>query len=223
MFVESDLSIQDFSEYFEQDKLGELYFPNGECDIQPLTRMVSRRDKVPFFVKLAELYKLVTDWRINHTEVPLDDILGIVAFGSAVKYPGTQTIESKSRKYLFLGPEITRKRVVPIQPNDADFLVLTEHDLLRERVLRPISLETYDMGTWIIKGGIHLVNRGVNQFLNGINESDTISISAVNEGVPIFYRDGFNDILSQSGITRETPRKIRWDTDNTGKLKGQIS
>src|SRR3989338_8957122 len=88
-------------------------------------------------------------------------ILAVIAFGSAVRHPGVQEVSRERRKYLLFGEKVTKVKQVAIQPSDADFLVITGENLMREEVIEPISLHTYDCGSWIEKGGIRLVNLGV--------------------------------------------------------------
>ena len=220
--MERNLSMGDFTRYFEGNRLGRLFFPNGKC-FTPNGQWFENGEITPFHIDLKDLYKLlVTGWKINGTEVPLDDLVGVIAFGSAVKYPGYEEIIKTRKKYWFFGPKIKKPEQIPIQPEDADFLVITGQDLLRERVLEPVSLKTYDCGTWIKEGGIHLVNRGIEQVVNGVQSGDTISASAMREGVPIFYNGRLENVQNRTGISRETPRRIDWDEDKRGYLVGKI-
>ena len=219
--TETDLSVRDFTRYFEAKRLGKLYFPNGMCII-PRGSALENAEPHGFFVSLTELYKMVSDWKINHTMVPLDDIIAVIAFGSAVRHPGTREISYTRRKYILFGKKVTKTEQVPIQPNDADFLVITGKNLIREEILEPVSVEVYGGGTLISKGGIHLVNRGVSQLLKGIEANDTVSASALQEGIPVFFDSRFKDICAQSGIQSVTPRKILWDENEKGLLTGMI-
>ena len=217
----TDLSISDFTSYFELNRLGRLHFPNGKCLI-PHGCNIFDAEFPNFFINLGDLYKLVTGWRVNHTLVPLDDIVAVIAFGSAVRFPGMKEISVTRRKYFGFGKSVTTVAQIPIQPNDADFLVITGKNLMREEVLEPLSIETYDSGTWIRKGGIHLVNRGIQQLLNGVQANDTVSVSALREGVPIFFDSRFQSVLSQAEIPSETPLEIFWDQNHDGFLTGRI-
>ena len=219
--LEMGLSIKDFTHYFEQQRLGKLYFPNGKC-IVPRGLAFENAEFPNFFIELGELYKLVCGWRVNCTTVPIEDIVAVVAFGSAVRYPGVKDVITRRRKYLLFGQKIPVTKKVLIQPEDADFLVITGNDLIHEEVLKPISLETYDCGTWIKRGGIHLVNRGVGQIQSGIRADDTVSISALREGVLIFFNSQFGDLVAQTGIISDTPREILWDENEDGFLTGRI-
>ena len=219
--VETNLSMNDFTRYFEEKRLGNLHFPNGECIITH-GHAFENAEFPKFFVRLDDLYKMVSGWKVNHTLVPLDDIVAVIAFGSAVRHPGEREVSFERRKYLFFGEKVKKIKKVPIQPKDADFLVITGENLMREEVLEPVSLETYDCGTWIKKGGIHLVNRGVNQLLNGVRSNDTVSMSALREGVPIFFNGRFKNVSSWTGVASATPRKILWDENSSGFLTGRI-
>lgn len=199
--VETVLHIDDFTKYFEAKRLGKLYFPNGQN----------------FYIALADLYKLVTQWRVNHTLVPPDDIVAVIAFGSAVRHPGFREV---TKRGLFRGLVTER---VPIQPRDADFLVITGKNLTREELLEPSLLYDNYGGAYIIKGGIHIVNRSVNQIIGGVKANDTVSASGLREGVPIFFNGQLDGVVAQTGIVKNTPCKIFWDEDDNGLLTGIIN
>ena len=221
--IETRLSVQDFRKYFDSNKLGKLHLPNGNS----WNPQKSSRDGLD--VSLRELYKVMYGWKINDTEVPLDDIVAVIAYGSAVRFPGYEMVPEKRRKFLGLfGPEVETGRQVKelITPNDVDFFVLTGNDIDRHEYIKP-GMITYDYGsggciTAVNEGGINLVNRGVSQLLKGIEKGDTISASAMREGIPIFYNGRLNEVQERSGITRETPRKIYWDEDKQARLIGRV-
>lgn len=229
--IETNLTIKDFTKYFKANKLGKLYFPNGQCYTPSggggsiiFGRSFEAGEITDFHINLKDLYKLASGWKINKTEVPLDDIIGIIAFGSAIKYPGYEEVIKTSKKYLLFGPDTTKIKQVPIQPKDADFFVITDKNLINEKVLEPISLTTYDCGTWVEEEGINLVNRGIEQVINGVKANDTISISALKQGVPVFYnQDKLKEIREKTGIRKQTPRKILWDEDEMSNLFGKIN
>ena len=200
----SALSMADFTRYFEKKKLSRLYFPNGKC---------AEDCNSPFFIHLKDLYMLVVKWRRHGTFVPADDIIAIIAFGSAVRHPDTQEIVETSRRYWLFGQKQTTIRQIPIQPHDADFLVITVRNRTREEVLKPTSAKGCSSGKTLglQRGGIHLINRGGNQVINGVRAGDTISVSALQEGVPVFFDDRLNNIVEQSGVVNTTPRRLSWD------------
>jgi len=221
--IETNLTMQDFTEYFEKRKLGKFSFPNGRSfspDVE---------DWVNLYVDLKDLYRTVVGWKINDTEVPLDDIIGVIAFGSAVRYPGYTKVPETRRKFLLFGEkyETGKMKRIPIDPEDVDFFVLTQNNITRHEYIVP-GKATIDFGsggcmTSITKGGINLVNRGIDQFLKGIGEGDTISVSAIKEGIPIFSdKQWLEKIIEQSGITPNTPRKVFWDETERGYLVGKI-
>ncbi len=219
--IDTNLSIKDFIEYFEKDKLGKLFLPNGNgWDVY------GRHEK-PISIKLRNLFKVMSGWKINSYEVPLEDIIGIIAYGSAVKYPGYKEIPKVRRKYVLFGPVIKKMKKVSIKPNDVDFFVLTEKDITRHEYIKP-GWTTYDYAscgcvTAVSEGGINLVNRGVNQFLKGVKDGDTISTSAMREGIPIFFNKKLDYYVKSAGIKKETPRKILWDENKDRKVFGIIN
>ena len=103
--IETDLSMKDFTRYFEKNRLGMLWFPNGNC-FTPNGSCFEHGKVTPFHIDLKTLYKLAIGWEINSTKVPLDDVVGVIAFGSAVKHPGYQKVPETKRKYLIFGPRI---------------------------------------------------------------------------------------------------------------------
>ena len=222
--IEVMLSPTDFRTYFEKDRLGKLYLPNGiryapEKD-WPITEGA--------VVSLKKLYKLMIGWKVqNETEVPVDDIVAIIAFGSAVRYPGYDIVTEKSRKYLGLfGPKIEREKKKKIYPNDIDFFVLTGKDITRHEYIKP-DFATIDFGSagWanaMKDGGINLVNRGINQLMHGVSQGDTISVSALREGIPLFYDARLEDVQKRTLIPKESPRRLFWDEDERGYLVGRI-
>jgi len=220
--VETGLRMKEFTKYFKANRLGKLYFPNGQAYVHPGGAWFDRSSVTDFYIDLTDLYKMVSGWRVNHTLVPLNDIVAVIAFGSAVRYPSVQKVSRTHRKYWLFGEKVTKVERVAIQPSDADFLVITGKNLMREEVLEPISLDTYDCGSWIEKGGIHLVNRGVSQLLNGVRANDTVSASALREGVPIFFNGQLDGVIAQAGIAKTTPRRIIWDENSEGFLTGRI-
>ena len=55
--------------------------------------------------------------------------------------------------------------------------------------------------------------------------NDTISISALREGVPIFYdAEALESLREKTGIKKETPRKVFWleDRHNNYSLVGKV-
>lgn len=222
--VETMLSPTDFRTYFEKDRLGKLYLPNG-------IRYAPEKDwpiTDGAVINLKKLYKLMIGWKVqNETEVPVDDIVAIIAFGSAIRYPGYDIFTESSRKYLGLfGPKIEKEKKRKIYPNDVDFFVLTGKNITRHEYIKP-DFATIDFGSagWanaMKEGGINLVNRGVSQLMQGISQGDTISVSALREGIPLFYREDFEEVRARTGIPRETPRRLFWNENDNGYLIGNI-
>ncbi len=219
--TEANLSMQVFTKYFDENRLGKLYFPNGQC-FTPSGEIFEDGTITPFHIDLRDLYKLVTGWRINGAEVPLGDIVGVIAFGSAVRHPGYKEVSTTRKKYVLFGPEVARTKQVPIQPSDSDFLVITGGNLMSEKILKPVSLVTYDCGAWIKEGGIHLVNRGIEQVVGGVQAGDTVSASAMREGVPIISNGRLGEVQSRTGITSTTPLRVFWSENKKGYLVGRI-
>lgn len=221
MWVKQELRLEHFAQSFSAGRLGRLWFPNGRA-FEPHGQRFENGEILPFNVHLGDLFKLMTDWRVDGHEVPPEDIVAVVAFGSAVRVPGTHEVKSARRRFLIAGPMTERVQVVPIQPKDADFLVITRRNLIRERVLVPVSLETYDCGTWIQRGGIHLTNRGAEQVIAGVSDGDTISINALKNGVVLLADGDFADVRSRANTQCVNPYEASWEEDDRGRLFGRI-
>ncbi len=231
MWHQVDLTPADFKEWFEKSRLGELFFPVGQAYIHPGTIWFQYNCITNFYIHLQDLYMLCTEWRINHQSVPIDQIIAIIAFGSAVG-PKHIAIEKIGKKYFLFGKTVIRKKKKYVQPRDADFLVITRENILKEKTLKPITLETYDCGTWIEKGGIHLVNRGIEQIKEGIRSEDTISINALLYGIPIFFTEEYKDLRAeehkelkevfQLGEDTKPLWTLRWSQNKEGYLVGKI-
>ncbi len=197
------LSFKDFVHYAQRAKLGRLNLPNGK-----VKRLIGY-SKDNLFVKLADLYRLVNGIVTMHDLIPAN-ILAIIAVGSAVLSPGYRETYVTRRKFILFGPWVVDHRHVPIQPNDIDFLIITDKNLGYA-------------GTWLKKGSIHLVNRGVEQMAQCIRVHDTISMHALREGIPIFFDERLQVLSTKIGIKSKTPRKISWNENQRGHLSGSIN
>ena len=124
--------------------------------------------------------------------------------------PGYQETYITRRKFILFGPWVVDHKRVPIQPNDIDFLIITDKNLGYA-------------GTWLKKGGIHLVNRGTEQMTQCIQVHDTVAMHALREGIPIFFDERMKSLSSKIGVKSRTPRKIYWNEDRQGYLSGFIN
>ena len=112
-----------------------------------------------------------------------------------------------------------------------DFLVLTKSGAETRDGLKPKIIE-YNSGggpsgsdpcSVLEKSGINVVRRGINQVIDGANHGDSISASALREGIPLFYDATFlEDVREKTGIEKQTPRKVYWGTNAQGILFGSI-
>ena len=85
--IGTSLSLEDFARYFENNRLGRLYFPNGKC-FTPNGEWFEDGKITQFHINLRDLYNLIIGWKINNAGISLDDVVGVIAFGSAVRHPG---------------------------------------------------------------------------------------------------------------------------------------
>ena len=210
--------MKDFTKYFEENRLGRLYFPNGYSS---LSNEDFNGGRTTLRIDLRDLYKGIVGWKINHNEIPLDDIIAVISFGSAVKHPDAGTTSIFRKKYFLFGPDIVKRE--KINPRDTDFYILTDKNLTKEKCISTKQTRgEYGFLSIVYEGGIHLIHRGINQLLNGIKEEDTVSINALKEGVPIFFNGRLENVIEKSGIRKETPRKIYWEENRNGDLFGEI-
>jgi hypothetical protein len=197
------LSFEDFVNYAQRAKLGRLNLPNGK-----VKRLIGY-SKDSLFVNLADLYRLVNSIVTMHGLIS-ENVLAIISVGSAVLSPGYRETYTTRRKFILFGPWIVDYRHIPIQPNDIDFLIITDRNLGYA-------------GTWLKKSGIHLVNRGVEQMAQCIQVHDTVAMHAPREGIPIFFDERLKFLSSKIGVKSRTPRKISWSEDKCGCLTGAIN
>ncbi|OGN13845.1 MAG: hypothetical protein A3J47_02465 [Candidatus Yanofskybacteria bacterium RIFCSPHIGHO2_02_FULL_43_22] len=198
-----NLSFTDFVHYAQRGKLGRLNLPNGK------TKRLIGYSQDNLFVNLADLYRLANGIVTMHGLIS-ENVLAIISVGSAVLFPGYRETYTTRRKFILFGPWIVNYRHVPIQPNDIDFLILTDKNLGYA-------------GTWLKKNGIHLVGRGTEQMLQCVHVHDTIAMHALREGIPIFFDERLKLLSSKIKVKSRTPRKISWSEDKCGCLTGTIN
>lgn len=213
------LAVSDFSKAYEQGRLGRLTLPNGRC-------WESQGDaafQVPFSVHLQDLYELSTGTLPDGTsKVPPERIVSILAFGSAVRFPGFQTVGVTRRRWMLFGEEVTRSYEVPLDPSDADFLVVVDADTMTRPEVRkaPVGIEIYECGPCLREGGIHVAWIGLRELTEGARDrSDTVCASALREGVAVFGETGLG---SRAGLARTTPYGVSWTRDRSMRLQGRI-
>lgn len=198
-----NLSFGDFTHYAQQARLGRLNLPNGR------TKRLLSYSKNNLSVELTDLYRLV-DRLVAFRGLTSENILAVIAVGSAVLFPGYRENYSVRRKFRIFGPLVVRHRTIPIQPNDIDFFILTDKNL------------GYD-GAYLRKGMLHIVGRGTEQMARSKEVNDTVSMHALREGIPMFFDEQLKLLAAKIGIKPKTPRKIYWSEDRNGCLIGTIN
>ena len=197
------LSFRDFVHYYQESRLGQLNFPNGKTK-----RLFWLYSKNSLSVRLNDLYRLV-DVMVARYGLTSENVIAVIAPGSAVLFPGYRETYCTRKKFIFIGSWTVKYEVVPIQPNDIDFLVITDKNMEYA-------------GAWLKKGGFHLINRGIEQMSQCIQVNDLVSMHTLREGVPIFFDERFLVLSTKIGIMSKTPRKISWNEDEHGSLVGTI-
>ncbi len=226
------LPFEDFMHYGERTQLGDISFLNGYCytaDTSP-GAWIGKGGFVSFFASLQALYQLLDTWQIEQKPVlDKDNIVGMLSFGSAVRVPGYTEVPVFGKKYVLFGEnvQISTKRD-QIQPNDADFLVLTRRNHITNLHIPANRVHSCRMGkvddmygksTHISQGGIHLVTRGVEQLYEGIkSEQDPISLESVRDGVPIVGGKALEDVIASCGVNPNNTLNARWGYDADARV-----
>ena len=209
--IKTNLSIPDFTKYFEANRLGTLCFPNGPREAVSLEGPTGYKR-----IQLRNLYKIATQWKINRTEIPLDDIIAVMAYGPAVQKPGFNCVTVEKRKFLQLGKKIKSTKKIPIEFDYADFLVLTEQDRNEE--------ESLEGDNWFIHPGFFHqgeTETGIHRLYNGAR--NPTNRTALEEGIPIFYNAGrLEEVLGELGIHSKPKRELYWDEGKEQVLHGRI-
>src|SRR3989338_135331 len=148
--MKTTMSFKDFVEYAKRKKLAHLHFPNGVKSDQPRFFIPSFIEM--FNIELSTLYLFVKQM-MNICKVRDEEAIALIAIGSAVLFPGTKEVHTMRREYRVWGQWQSFHKTILIQPNDADFLFITERNLKYK-------------GVWMKKNGIHLINRGAEQFID---------------------------------------------------------
>ena len=186
----------DFNKYRESGALGRLSFPNGN----------SRFGGGSFSISLADLYRLVFAESDGNPAVTPDEIIGIVAFGDSVEYPGfTETIKS-AKKYRFFGPETRTVERVGIQPERADFVVIQEGRKMQDG--RIVPDESYEKKP--DSGAIRLSRRYADRIIGDSPEERSKAFFGMGNGVPVIYDDRLESLLDEAGMAFNNPRKVHW-------------
>jgi len=213
------LFVNDLKRHYKNGTLGELYFPNGMMG----PSRFETREHDPFLVKLHDLYQMIDEWNIFYNNVRSLGVVGIIAFGDAVHYPGYTKKPVQRAKYgIFgarFGPIVEVIERTYIKPKEAEFLVITQDDAIS---ISYVSRRAPEMAALEKeKGKIKLYTRSISQIVRGIENNcnkasintDEISIDAFKNGVPICYDENLDLILDKTCIEKENPRIIEWHPD----------
>jgi hypothetical protein len=206
-----NMQIAEFEKFYKEKELGDLTFPNGT--LPSLLDSITGHYEVPYFIKLEELYEAINGMR--GFNIPSLKLLGVVAYGDAVRYPGYELEPHTYRKWL-IGPKVTEDVKVPIQTYKADFLVVTEKNPI------PIPSISNSQAARLCNrhvNDIYLDIRGIDQVIKGLemglgtpSNTDYESIASFTNGVPVFFNDNdLERIMVQSGATNTNPRHTKWN------------
>ena len=223
--INHPLKLDIFEEYFTKSKLGEFYFPNGRCVeiMRDPIKGIPQTKHLPFQVLLQDLYGAITGWELDSIEVPISEIAGVIAYGDAVKFPGTK--EGTRKKYYMFGQRILSEKQVPLLPREVDLLVLTKEKLpVRDRYIEPMAPgkkeEAYTEEGDVFTGGIRTTTRPLGEITrNSLEAKEGILI--LSDGNPkLEEMFGFPRELHQD--MRQNPREIFWGREYDGYLRGGV-
>jgi hypothetical protein len=133
----------------------------------------------------------------------VDDIQAIIIFGSAVHYPGYEVEYYYKKKYIFFGDAVKKKRIKYKDVGDVDFLIITNKKYFDITYIKTKTNEYWDgscVTSKLVSCGIDLMNRSISQVKDGINNGDSIALSAIRNGVVLCD----NGILKEFGIKNES-------------------
>ncbi len=201
--IQTELSPRDFERYFENARLGKLYFPSG----------------LNFSINLRDLYKMAVDWKVSHTAVPINSVIAIVSFGPATGDLLKHTIPVP--RILMHKGQKKKEENSPCGISSADFLVVTAEDLCENKSMEPVWEENWDdygHETSLVKSGINVFIRGVNSILE-----DLAGVLGLNSGVQIFSDNRLQEVIDQAGVLKpRTEKKVLWGEEGNGLLTGRI-
>ena len=215
---EGPLTLGRLEYYFEQERLGHLSFPNGECLDEPAERKIPAK-YAPFRALLLDIYRSITGWNeTGNTELPLDQILGVIAFGDSIRIPG---LKIRKKYFNLFGPEIKTNKPQKIYPTHADILIVTKDEVdYAPQIIEP---EIYPRNKAEIElGGVrtHLATYEELQSLCFSEEIENYGNPAI-DGVVILSGEEKNlegQLLNDNAV----PHTITWQEESDRFLDGYI-
>lgn len=200
-------SVADLRRYYIEHRLGLLTFPNGKCSI-PTGIMPWQQDQLNFYVGLVGLCRLIYGWDLERPLVDPQDTVAIIAIGRAVQYPGVDRISGERRRYWIFGPKVPCVDEIPIQPADAEFLVITASGSGRDASIDPQWLP---MDCQIlVTGGIQVTFCSLDAAREAMSDPCGKTAAAVRDGVPLFSDVRFEELLKHHSIAPSGARHIVW-------------
>jgi hypothetical protein len=217
------LPTEDFEKFYNQGRLGKIFFPNGAREDIFADRSEERTKS--YFTYLGDLYETLSEFKINNQDILSRGLIGIVATGKSVKYPGYNIVPVEHRKGLkFENWRVKRNYItieekIPIQPIKAEFFVITEDNPIPEECVGKTS--RIALCRYTDNKHIGLTVRGIEQVVNGIKEGmyrdnccvDKESIDAFQNGVPIIFDHQLKYIIEMSGVENYSPFISEWHFD----------
>lgn len=159
-------------------------------------------------VELRALLEGLKAWKEVHLEV----VVAIIIFGSAIE----RSYYEVEKRFLFWK---YLKRVSRPAANDVDFLVITKKNLTSDLIFR-VARKTcvyegeYGSHTLALAPGLHLIQRGLGQFVEGVNTGlDNVSLDAFRKGVVLAADSEFLDALGACQAKRKPVGVLRWQSD----------
>jgi hypothetical protein len=230
--VEGHLDIEEFESLYKVGKLGRIYFPNGkkeDASVEGYGESIKN-----YFVHLRDLYNAISEWNIADKSVLSLGLVGIVAMGDTVVQPGYKLANIPEKNgWKFKNWKVQRKYIdfekkVPIQPREAEFLVVTQDNPVP---LDYVSRRTTHIASCVTKPrkDIQLYVRGIEQVLKGLErgrrlsvDTDEVTMNAFEKGVPIFFNHELKYIIETTGVENYNSHYAEWSSEEHDIIKAII-
>jgi len=192
---------------FMNKKLGNLKLPRNEYPTTKAGGAFTKEFDLPLmsgrcFAKLEKIKKCILTWKNKKGYlIMVDDILGILVFGSTVKLPDSKTYIHKIKKDIIeYGSKVIKKN-----PSDIDLMVITKENFNGEKDIVRTKWIQQTCGYEEVIGGnlpVSVDTRSSKQIVKGIkNGDDTIATNCMKDGVVIANTPDLESLIKATGIS----------------------
>jgi hypothetical protein len=232
--IKEPLPIAYLENFSKRHKFGNLYFPNGTSTT--IDDSVLGHRQAPLHISIQDFYSTLLSWEVNGKTLQQLGLVGIIATGNAVHYPGYTLKTEEVKRWLFRGTKkvIVKEYVTSLKP---EFLILTEDKPIPEEYVARMTSRSALCRIESTRMNLNI--RSVYQAVKGIRNQDIskedgkreamidyISIDALTNGVPIFFGDArpteeYELLLEKTNMYKDNPRTVEWHTTE-GKWNAQV-